>query len=234
MATSEQLRKMHADMQLNQTSKSEDKQIASVVRKVCEEIIKEFNIKITWEKAISLTDVVRTLRKSYPSVGFADPEVQRSFMSPDGGIVYLVSTSGEKYPILISEVKNQGTNDLRKAAGLRRQAKGNAIERLGKNVIGLRAYMLSESIFPFVCFGDGCDFEKGSSILDRVLTISMFGELNADHTANEGPNGCFNRGSYYFRYEHWTQKEMYDILLDVARRSVYYYFSKYGDTYFLP
>lgn len=56
-------------------------------------------------------------------------------------------------------MKNQGTNDRRAREGLPRQAKGNAIERLGKNVIGLRAALMRESIFPFVCFGYGCDFE---------------------------------------------------------------------------
>jgi type II restriction enzyme len=42
------------------------------------------------------------------------------------------------YPVLIAEVKNQGTNDLRAEEGLLKQAKGNAIERLGKNLLGLR------------------------------------------------------------------------------------------------
>ena len=79
------------------------------------------------------------------------------------------------YPILISEAKNQGTNDLRLQEGLTKQAKGNAIERLGKNVIGLRTALMRESIFPFVCFGYGCDFAPDSSILDRVTTIAMFG-----------------------------------------------------------
>ena len=232
MAKSGQLRELHADMQLNKRSKTEDKQIALVIHDVCEEVAREFGVVIAFEKKVFLKDIIKSLKEIFPSVGFAYPEVEQSFMSPDGGVVYMVSNAGEKYPILISEVKNQGTNDLRKAEGLKKQAKGNAVERLGKNVIGFRAYMLNEGIFPFVCFGDGCDFDKGSSILDRVLTIAMFGELNVDHTANEGPNGIFNRGSYYFRYAHWTREEMYDILLNVARRSVYYYFSKYGDVSF--
>lgn len=83
-----------------------------------------------------------------------------------------------RYPALISKVKNQGTNDAREREGLPRQARGNAIERLGKNLIGLRTALLRESIFQFVCFGYGCDFENGSSILDRVSTMAMFGQLN--------------------------------------------------------
>lgn len=122
---------------------------------------------------------------------------------------------------------------MRAEEGKKKQAQGNAVERLGKNVIGFRSFLLNENIFPFVCFGDGCDFEPDSSILDRVITIAMFGELNKDHTANEGPNGLFNRGSYYFRRDYWTASEMKEIMLEVARRSIFYYFSKYGDDAFI-
>lgn len=155
----------------------------------------------------------------------------------------MLDADGKKYPILISEMKNQGTNDLRAQEGLKKQAKGNAIERLGKNVIGLRTALLYESIFPFVCFGYGCDFTEDSSILDRVSTIAMFGRLNTTHLHNSGDGGGFNRGSFYFREQRWTVEdreqrwtveEMNNILFDVAERSIYYYFSKYGKEKFLP
>lgn len=229
MAKSDQLRALHQKMQLNQKSKHEDEQIVDVVERVIIELKQEFGVRIVWRKRLYLVDIIRDLRSKYPSVPFADPEVSSSFMSPDGGITYLVDRSGKEYPILIGEVKNQGTNAARIEEGLPKQAKGNAVERLGKNVIGFRTYMLSEAIFPYVCFGDGCDFEKGSSILDRVLTIAMFGTLNEDHTSNDGPNGIFNRGSYYFKSDYWTIEELFDILYDVAKRSIYYYFSKYGE-----
>lgn len=232
MAKSEQLRRLHQKMQLNQQSKHEDDQIAEVVQSVTQELRKELHVQIGWKKKICLKDIIAELRVKFPEVAFSDPEVSVSFMSPDGGITYLLDKDGKGYPILIGEVKNQGTNAARLREGLKKQAKGNAVERLGKNVIGFRTYMISESIFPYVCFGDGCDFEKGSSILDRVLTIAMFGALNQDHTFNAGPNGAFNRGSYYFKEENWTIEELYDILYDVAKRSIYYYFSKYGEERF--
>ena len=154
-------------------------------------------------------------------------------MRPDGGILSLVAReSAESYPILISEVKNQGTNDLRAKEGLKKQAKGNAIERLGKNVIGFRTALRDEGIVPFVCFGDGCDFADESSILDRVTTIAMFGPLNEIHLVNEGPSGIINRGSFYFREKAWTVPEMADVLYDVAQRSVHYYIAKYGKNHF--
>ena len=229
MADSDQLRHIHDSMILNKKSKHEDEQIKEIIKVLIDNLRREFNVNIVWEKKLLLTDIVNTLRNAFPDVEFAWPEVKASFMTPDGGITYLVAKNGDMFPILIGEVKNQGTNDKRKKEGLKKQPQGNAVERLGKNVIGFRTYMLQESIFPFVCFGDGCDFEKGSSILDRVLTIAEFGALNTDHTHNVGP---FNRGSYYFRDREWKIEEMYDILHDVAKKSIYYYFSKYGDDAF--
>jgi type II restriction enzyme len=149
-------------------------------------------------------------------------------MRPDGGILSIVDDKEKKYPILITEMKNQGTNDLRLKEGKKRQAKGNAIERLGKNVIGFRAALLKETIFPFICFGDGCDFAPDSSILDRVVTISMFGELNKIRVHNEGAHGQFNRGSFFFREKLWTPKEMAEKMIEICDSSIYYYFSKYG------
>jgi len=128
-------------------------------------------------------------------------------------------------------VKNQGTNDLRAKESLPKQAKGNAIERLGKNLIGLRTALMRENIFPFVCFGYGCDFEPRSSILDRVSTMAMFGKLNTTYLHNE-EGGKFNRGSFYFRPDRWTVDEMALIMTDIAERSVLYYFSKYREANF--
>lgn len=148
----------------------------------------------------------RTLAWSFgTSVEFGDP-LPNTFMSPDGGILSILAAEDEHtFPILITEVKNQGTNDVRAAEGLKKQAMGNAIERLGKNVIGFRAMMLDEGIIPFVCFGYGWDFQDGSSILDRVKTIAMFGELNRVNVVPEGEEGLINRGSFYFRQEPWSR-----------------------------
>ena len=233
MANKDQLRNQRENTIINEKSKREDKQCQKVVDDLQSALETKFCVKLVHEKKVLLKDIVSELRKHFPDVSFADPEKSSSFMSPDGGITYICDHHGNKYPILIAEVKNQGTNDLRQMEGKKKQAQGNAVERLGKNVIGFRTYMLNEAIFPFVCFGDGCDFERGSSILDRVYTIAMFGELNKDHTANIGPNGIFNRGSYYFRNEYWTYNEMYNVLYEVAKKSIYYYFSKYGDENFI-
>lgn len=228
MAYKEILRLNRYNTIININSKKEDKLCLQVVDKLLCDLTNDFKLHIEWKKKMNLIDIVEKLSDLYHNVDFCELESENSNMSPDGGITFIVDKYNQFYPILIFEVKNQGTNDLRMKEGKTKQAQGNAVERLGKNVIGFRTYMLNEAIFPFVCFGDGCDFDKGSTILDRVKTIAMFGNLNRDYTSNIGINNIFNRGSYYFRKKKWTFDEMYKILYDVAEKSIYYYFSKYG------
>lgn len=228
MANKNKLRENRYGTIINAKSKHEDKLCIQVINDLKLELENKFNCKIEWVKKIYLIDIIEKLSDMYKNVDFCELETEDSFMTPDGGVTFLVDKYNKYYPILIFEVKNQGTNDLRLKEGKKKQPKGNAVERLGKNVIGFRTFMLDEAIFPFVCFGDGCDFENGSSILDRVKTIAMFGKLNKDYTSNMGVNGIFNRGSYYFRDKKWTYEEMYKIVSDVAKRSIYYYYSKYG------
>lgn len=232
MSNKEQLRAQRENTIINTKSKKEDRLCIKVVNQVIDKLKKELHIRAICEKRIYLVDIIRKLKKAYPEVKFAKV-FDSSYMTPDGGVTYLLDNNDKKYPLLIAEVKNQGTNDTRLLEGKKKQAQGNAVERLGKNVIGFRTYLMTETIFPFVCFGDGCDFDEGSSILDRVKTIAMYGELNVDHTTNEGINSLFNRGSYYFRKDCWTEKEMFNILYKVAKRSVYYYYSKYGEENFI-
>jgi len=60
----------------------------------------------------------------------------------------------------------------------------------------------------------------------------MFGKLNKSRIHNEGSNGIFNRGNIYFREKLWSPTEMAKIMVDIAEKSVYYYFSKYGEKEF--
>ncbi len=235
MARKHQLRTQRTGTVINVTSKKQESDIIQALQRVVDYISARFEGKIALvhEPQWYLRDIVAELRQTYPDIEFYY-HFDSSSIRPDGGILYIRGNSDDKlmYPILIAEVKNQGTNDLRVAEGLTRQARGNAIERLGKNLIGLRAALMRESIFPFVCFGYGCDFEADSSILDRVTTMAMFGKLNTTYLYNEG-NGKFNRGSFYFRPERWSIDEMADIMKDIAERSVLYYFSKYRADHFL-
>ena len=234
MANKNRLRELRADTVINATAKQQESELIKALYEVVEYLRDKFAKRITLihEKQWYLQDIINELKPYFPDTDLYC-HFENTSMKPDGGILAIKSSKDNNltYPILISEVKNQGTNDLRAKEGLRRQAQGNAIERLGKNLIGFRTALLRESIFPFVCFGYGCDFEETSRILDRVSTMAMFGKLNKTYLHNEG-DGQFNRGSFYFRAEKWTADEMFDIMKDIAERSVLYYFSKYREDYF--
>lgn len=234
MASKNQLREQRAATIINVTSRKQETELIKALHKVVEHLEEKFETSITFthQNQWYLRDIIDELRKCFPDIDL-HYHFESSRIQPDGGILSIKSNEDNllTYPILISEVKNQGTNDLRAREGLPRQSRGNAIERLGKNLIGLRAALLRESIFPFVCFGYGCDFEPESSILDRVSTMAMFGELNKSYLHNE-EGGKFNRGSFYFRVEKWTVDEMFEIMKDIAERSVLYYFSKYHENHF--
>lgn len=233
MAKRDQLRSLRSGTIINTTSKTQEKHITLALEKVVAQLQASSPVALHHEREWKLCDIVAHLKKHFCDVDFYC-HFKSSAIRPDGGILRLVANDGEQFPILIAEVKNQGTNDLRALEGLDRQAKGNAVERLGKNVIGLRAALRTETIFPFVCFGYGCDFEPDSSILDRVVTIAIFGRLNETYLHALGSDNQFDRGSFYFRPRQWTIDEMADIMFDIAKRSVQYYFSKYGEKRFLP
>lgn len=229
MAEKHRLRINRAGTVINRTSKRQEEALTYALDVVCHNLKEKFpGITLNHEPSWYLRAIVKDLRARFPGIDF-HYFFDSSAMRPDGGILSLLARDGRRLPILITEKKNQGTNDLRLEEGKLKQAKGNAIERLGKNVIGFRTALLSEAIFPFVCFGDGCDFSDDSSILDRVVTIAMFGQLNREHLHNDGPNGVFNRGSFYFRAAEWTMEEMAERCYSVAEKSVFYYFSKYGE-----
>lgn len=218
---------------INTTSKRQEKELIKSLRIVESKLNEKFNgIKLHHILEWKLKDIVSKLSGEFPQIDF-HYFFSTSAMRPDGGILSIVDKNNNLYPILISEKKNQGTNDLRKLEGKKKQARGNAIERLGKNVIGFRTAMKTESIFPFVCFGDGCDFDDDSSILDRVVTIAQFGKLNVEHLHNQGSNNEFDRGTFYFRCGEWGKEEMSELLYKIAEKSVYYYFSKYGEEKFI-
>lgn len=232
MAQKARLRQNRFGTVINVTSSKQEIELADALIETSEFVTKKFGLSLEHRKTILLSEIVGDLRSTFPTVDFADP-FPKSYMSPDGGILSIVAADRSRsFPILITEVKNQGTNDLRIEEGLRKQAMGNAIERLGKNVIGFRTMMLDEAIVPFVCFGYGYDFQDGSSILDRVRTIAMFGELNKVNVVNQGEDGRFNRGSFYFRQAAWSRSEMVEVMSEVASRAIHYYLAKHGETAF--
>jgi type II restriction enzyme len=233
MANREDLRRTRKGTVINVSSRKMESLLMVAVTEVIERLEAKFEVTFEHSSKMYLKDITSHLSSSYPEIEFKH-HFESSFLTPDGGFLFMLDRHGKRHTILISEAKRQGTNDLRASEGLAKQSKGNAIERLGKNVIGFRTWMATENILPFVVFGEGVDFDNDSSILDRVSTIAMFAPLNRVEVANLGEHGKFNRGSFFFRVERWTAQEMAEILFDVAQRSIYYYFSKHGESSFQP
>ena len=206
MAKKTQLRKHRSGRIINVTSKKQESDIIQATNRAIAHLQNRFQNKLLLKHSNQwfLRDIVADLRRFYPDVDF-QYHFDTSAIRPDGGILHIEGTKEPtaSYPILIAEVKNQDTNDLRLQEGLPRQAKGNAIERLGKNLIGFRTALIRETIFPFGCFGYGCAFETDSFILDLVSTMAMFGRLNNTYPHNQ-EGDTFDRGSFYFRPERWT------------------------------
>ena len=227
MAKRDQLRQLRVGTIINLTSTKQETELGRALQGTVAQLLEEFGLELLHRRSLLLPGIVDQLRREFPDVEFYDPS-PKSSMNPDGGVLSIIGLEGQEHPILISEVKHQGTNDLREEEGKGRQAKGNAIERLGKNVIGFRTALLTEGITPFVCFGYGVDFDEGSSILDRVATIAMFGHLNRIEVVDQGSAGQFNRGSFFFRRSAWSSSEMQEIMYTIASRSIHYYFARYG------
>lgn len=150
---------------------------------------------------------------------------------PDGGILYLLNKkTSEKFPLVIAEIKRQGTNKERLAEGKAKQATGNAIERLGKNLIGIRAMMNYEEITPFVCFGWGCDFtlntEETGTVRSKVVMMNEFYDLNKIYIFKRDGSSDVNSFapvSMFFREERWSVEEMFNIMKEIAETSIRYY-----------
>jgi type II restriction enzyme len=231
MSKKSDLRRKRFGTVINISSRKQESRLGIALTEVIRITQAEFHLRLMHERDWKVAAIIDRLRIQFPDTPFAIT-LPNSAMRPDGGILSIEDVNGDYHPILIVEVKNQGTNDLLRAEGKPQQARGNAIERLGKNVIGFRTALISEGIMPFVCFGDGDDFSDISSIRDRVVTIAMFGPLNEIVVVNQGETGQFNRGSFFFRETAWTSEEMTNIMVEVAHRSIHYYFAKHGETFF--
>lgn len=208
----------------NSKSKTMDKEIIQATMATIDYLKKKYpTLQFEWVKTMKLTDIIAMLAQQYPELAnvFGTPQ-ESSFISPDGGFLFAKNKQGERRIVLVSEVKRQGTNDARQQEGLGIQAKGNAIERLGKNLIGIRAIFKNEGVIPFVVFGHGWDFREGSTILDRVLTMNEFFPLNKQFVSKDYLP--FEPVTMLFRYEPWTVEEMTKYLVDTAIKAIEYRF----------
>lgn len=186
---------------------------------------------LTFEKSISFAQLINMIRVSNKRIEF-DHTFSGRTIKPDGGMIWLTKKDDAEYRrlIVVSEVKKQGTNDVRQAEGKSKQAQGNAIERLGKNLIGIRAALNHEPLTPFVCFGWGCDFsdpyENSDFVMSKVLMMNESYPLNKTYVFKKDGSSDKNHFapvSMYFREPEWTRAEMFAVLKEVAETSLRYY-----------
>jgi type II restriction enzyme len=142
------------------------------------------------------------------------PSCETSSIKPDGGILYVV-IGKNKYAILISEAKKQGSNDDRKEEGKKKQARGNAIERCFKNFNELELFCTNLSYFPFVMFIFGCDFEAGSSILDRLDGLTKYKPRNKIYVKDKA-----KIASVFVQENIFSTEEVYDIMIKISIISI--------------
>lgn len=219
----------------NTVSKRQDKKIVRVVKRVMNDLsIKYPDLKFEYDKRLFLKDLIVSLKKENPDFDFEDV-LNTTHMKPDGGIVYMIKDEF-KHPILVSEEKQQGTNDVRLSEGLDKQSKGNAVERLGKNVKVVELLFSNEKINPLVVFLQGCDFHPSESIVDRVKSIFHFLRQNQINLYKKKLGDINVGGSYFMKGNkagsgeiraEWSENEMYDAMYEIADKSVEYYLTKY-------
>jgi len=150
------------------------------------------------------------------SIGVVDyvPSNGKSFVNPDGGTIWVKKTYSDGstwYPILTSEAKKQGTNDKLLAEGKKKQAQGNAIERAYKNIEEFRCLYEAYPWFSYFIFCEGCDFEEGSSILDRMDAMTRYRPRNKSYVTDEK-----QLVSLYIKPEGFEQNFIYTKMLESA------------------
>lgn len=201
----------------NDYSKIDDEQLYLANEEVLS-ILKETYTNHTFELKKSLT--FKQI-ENYSKINFQiDFDYSKRKLLPDGGVIWM----DNKYPILISESKRQGTNKERIKEGKKKQAVGNAVERLGKNLCGIEALYTNDDILPFVCFCHGCDFIE-PTVLCKLYTMNMFQALNVIYTdiSNFKRNKPF---TIMAREQAYTLDELIYILLQVVEYSINYYEEK--------
>jgi len=189
-----------------------DLSIREVTAGVLTKLAEEFpHLEFRQRTSLSKKEINEKLRDFDARLGQA-LFVESASIRPDGAITEVLDRHGRWRVILVGESKHQG-NDVEKIlAGVLQgknkdqdfMAAGNAIERMHKNVLELRNYMLDEKHFPYVVFLQGSNFATESfevkrpdgrvvkvvhdsgllNRIDRVTASSLSREINQNHCKN--------------------------------------------------
>jgi type II restriction enzyme len=229
----EALRLSHVGITLNNQSAKMEERLDVALAVVADYVFKEYGLTIVCDEKLVLTDIVGRLNSRFGGdIGHEFQTVythSETYLRPDGGFWYVEEwgTRPKRY-VLVAEAKRQGTNDARALEGKPKQARGNAIERLGKNLRGVDSLFRGEGITPFAVFGEGCDFGEDSSIIDRVATMNGFLPLNTVFVKKIHSRGEeFAPVSMFFRAEAWTPQEMADVMIRICDEAIPYYLDTY-------
>lgn len=222
---------------------------AGVLTKLAEEFPNfEFQLRATLSKK-QINDKLKSFDPRLGQALFVD----NASIRPDGGITEVKDRHGKWRVVLVGESKHQG-NDIEKIAKgilqgkLKNQdfmAAGNAIERMHKNVLELRNFMLDEKHFPYVVFLQGSNFATesiavtrpdgrvvevihnsgGLNRIDRVTASNLSREINRNYCENivvsaGGIDHMCQTASLFCQATPWVAGEMAKIMLDVARTSL--------------
>lgn len=143
---------------------------------------------------------------------------EKTFIKPDWWFLWIKDKRfNHNKIILISEAKIQWTNDKKKV----KQPKGNAIERLWKNLSFIRTIFKYELQIPFIVFGSWCDFKEWSAIRDRVIQMNdgfALNKLFLNKVIKYEPV------SMYFQEQRHSIYEMASLMLIIALNAL----SSYG------
>jgi len=230
-----------------------DLSIRQVTAGVLVKLAEEFpNLEFQLRTSLSKREINAKLSGFDPRLGQA-LFVESASIRPDGGIIEVKDRDGKWRVVLVGESKHQG-NDVEKIlAGVLQgknkdqdfMAAGNAIERMHKNVLELRNFMLDEKHFPYVVFLQGSNFATESfdvtrpdgrvvrvvhdsgllNRIDRLTASSLSREINQNYCENivvrAGEHDhMFQIASLYCKAHPWEAKEMADRMLEVARTSL--------------
>lgn len=235
------------------TAQKHDLSIREVTAGVLAELAGEFpNLEFRQRVSMGKRELNEKLRSFDDRLG-QTLFVESASIRPDGGITEVLDRHGNWRIVLVGESKHQG-NDVEKILGGIMQGKnkdqdfmaaGNAIERMHKNVLELRNFMMDERHFPYVVFLQGSNFAIESfevirpdgrvvkvthnsgllNRIDRVTASSMAREINQNYCENitiragQIEHMC-QIASLYCKHEPWKAGEMAVVMLEVAKTSL--------------
>ena len=230
-------------------AKEHDASIAKVADRVLNDLKEKYpHLKFRRRTSILKKEINKKLKSFDNKLGKV-LFVKNSNIRPDGGIIEVLDRNNCWRIILISESKHQG-NDIEKIKAGIKQGKnkdqdlmvaGNAIERVHKNILEIKNFMINEDYFPYIIFLQGTNFatktcyvktptgrevkishDVGSlNRIDRVTASNYGMKINTVHCENIKINSLkLQSASLYFQCDPWSFAIMLKVMSKVAQTSL--------------